>query len=100
MTNKPEAASEVFGEIARALEDMDDVPEALVELVELAADEDAEADVLKTAAELMSPSDRRAVRAFCVQLRDGNAASGDVVLAESFGLLDAILADTEGEWDG
>lgn len=93
MTKRSNDASQTFERLACWLDDMDDAPEALVELVELAGDEDVEGNVLENAAELMSPSDRRAARAFCVRLLDGPVATDDPALAEGIELVDAILDD-------
>lgn len=87
-----EEVTRAFGTIARELESLDEVPEVFAELVQIAADDEAGVEELETAAELLSPTDVREAREFCVVLRDSHA--GEVALTEGLDLLDRILAGT------
>lgn len=97
MSESPEVAREAFEKISHMLRDVVEVPEAFSELVELALEEDVGVEDLETAAQLMAPSDLRAAREFSARLRDGHA--GDKVVTEGLDSLDAILAESDAEWE-
>lgn len=84
-----------FTKIAREIESLEAVPEPFVEIVQIALDSETGLEDLETAAVLMSPSDLRAAREFCLLFRDSHA--GDTALAEGLEALEGLLSETAAD---